>query len=158
MRMTKRTRRTGVSLLELIMVVTVMGIVAAIGSARFGRSMYANFGSQGDARTVGLAMQRAKREAIKTGDTHYIQFNAASPSAATQYNVVRRASGGDVVVEGPTTLNVDVQVIASTTEMDFNFEGEAGAAYTVNFNGNGRRWQISVIPITGAISVTDVSP
>lgn len=158
MRMAKRNQRTGVSLLELIMVITVMGIVAAIGAARFGRSAFANFGSQGEARTVALAMQRAKRDAIKTGDNHFILFDAASPNAATQYSVLRRGGAGNTVVEGPTVLSTDVQVIPSTTEMDFNFEGEAAGPYTVSLNGNGRDWLISVIPVTGAVAVAEVNP
>jgi len=154
----KRNRRRGMTLLELVMVVTVMGIVAVVGATRFGTSASANFGAHGEARALSLSMLRARRIAITTGDNHFIQFNAASPTAATQYNVMRRTGGGDVLVEGPYVLNEDVTVVASTTEMDFNFEGEAAGAYQVDFTGDGRNWQLNVVPITGAVVVADVTP
>lgn len=154
-----RHRRFGVTLLELVMVITVMGILAAIGTARFGRSAYANFGSQGEARKISLALLRAHRSAIKTGDDHFVQFNSASPTPATQFSVMRRASDNSTsVVEGPHALNEDVRVIASATELSFNFEGEAAAAYQVDFTGNGRNWRVNVVPITGAVTVSEVVP
>ncbi|HRX79808.1 MAG TPA: type II secretion system protein [Pirellulaceae bacterium] len=158
MHKTKRMRRSGLSLLELTMVITIMGIVAAIGSARFGRSAFANIGAHGDAQKVSLSMLRTKREAIKTGDNHYLLFNAANPTPATQYSVMRRGAGGNTLVEGPFLFSQDVQVIASVSEMDFNFEGEAAGSYQVNFNGTGRNWQLTVVPVTGAVIVTDVTP
>jgi prepilin-type N-terminal cleavage/methylation domain-containing protein len=154
----KLNRRPGVTLLELVMVITVMGIVAAIGAVRFGNSVEANFGSQGEARQLSLAMLRARRIAITTGDNHYIQFDAASPTAATQYSLMRRTGTGDVLVEGPHLLNDEVTVIPSAAAMDFNFEGEAAGAYQVDFNGNGRNWRLNVVPITGAVAVAEVTP
>ncbi|MDA1055504.1 MAG: prepilin-type N-terminal cleavage/methylation domain-containing protein [Planctomycetota bacterium] len=154
-----RTGRSGVTLLELVVVVTLMGILAAIGAARLGRSAFANFGSQGEARTLSLSMLRAERAAITTGDIHFIQFDAATPRAATQYNVMRRLTPGrDVLVEGPYILNKDVKVVATAAKMDFNFEGQAAAAYQVDFTGSGRNWRLNVVPITGAVVVTDVTP
>ena len=153
-----RDRRQGVTLLELVMVVTLMGILAAVGTSHFGRSALANFGSQGEARTLSLSMLRGRRSAITTGDDHFIQFDAVSPAAATQYNLMRRTGGGDILVEGPHILNRDVTVVPSAIEMVFNFEGEAAAAYQVDFVGNGRNWRLSVVPITGAVIVAEVTP
>ncbi len=150
----KRNRRPGVTLLELVMVVTVRGILAAVGATRFGNSVNANFGSNGEARTISLAMLRARRIAITTGDNHFIQFDAANP--ATQYSLMRRTGGGPVLVEGPFVFNDGVTVVASTTEMDFNFEGEAAGAYQIDFIGKGRDWRLNVVPITGAVSVAEV--
>lgn len=151
-------QRHGVTLLELVMVITLMGILAAVGTARFGRSAFANFGSQGEARGVSLAMLRAQRAAIKTGDNHFLQFNAVSPTAATQYSVMSRTGGGTALVEGPITFSTDVQVVPSALEMDFNFEGEAAGAYQITFSGSGRTWRLNVVPITGAVIVADVTP
>jgi prepilin-type N-terminal cleavage/methylation domain-containing protein len=153
-----RDRRQGATLLELVMVVTLMGILAVVGTAHFGRSALANFGSHGEARTLSLSMLRARRIAITTGDNHFIQFDAVTPAAATQYSLMRRTGSGDTLVEGPHILNEDVTVVASDAEMDFNFEGEASAAYQVDFTGSGRSWQINVVPITGAVAVAETTP
>ena len=156
--MNVKLRRRGMTLLELVMVVTLMGIIAAIGTARFGRSAFANFGAQGEARGISLSMLRAQRAAIKTGDNHFLQFDAVSPNAASQYSVMSRAGGGTTLVEGPFVFGTDVQVLASAAVMDFDFEGEAAAAYQVDFTGEGRNWRITVVPITGAVNVAEVSP
>jgi prepilin-type N-terminal cleavage/methylation domain-containing protein len=155
----ERKRRLGVTLLELVMVITIMGILAAIGTARYGRSAYANFGSQGEARTVSLVLLRAHRSAIKTGDDHFVQFNAVSPTRATQYSLMRRAGNGTTsLVEGPYVLNADVRVTSSAANLNFNFEGEAAAAYQVDFIGSGQSWRVNVVPITGAVVVSQVAP
>lgn len=155
----KRKPHPGVTLLELVMVITIMGILAAIGTARFGRSVYANFGSHGEARTASLALLRAHRSAIKTGDNHFLQFDAASPTPATRYSLMRLATDGTAsLVEGPHVLNPDVRVVASAAELHFNFEGEAAAAYQVDFMGNGRNWRLNVVPITGAVIVSEAVP
>ncbi len=155
-KMHRRTRREGVSLLELIMVITLMGILAAIGTARFGRSVYGNFGAQGEARTLSLAMLQAKRAAIRTGDNHRILLD--STTSATSYSVQRQVSGAWTTLEGPIALSEYVTISSNRAGLEFNFEGEAMFAYEVKCTGGGRDWQLDVVPITGTVTVTDITP
>ena len=55
------------SLLELMAVVTLMGIFATIAIARLGPTIFGDIGSQTDARRVGLVLLQAKRRAITAG-------------------------------------------------------------------------------------------
>jgi hypothetical protein len=70
---------------------------------------------------------------------------------------MRDASGTPTLVDGPKTLSSDVTVTASHTTLRYDFEGTAQAAYQVVVTGSERVWQLDVVPITGAVSVTPAS-
>jgi len=150
---TVKNQRRGVTLLELLVVVTLMGIFSTVVTMRFGRTLFAEFGTQSESRRISLAMLHAQRAAITTGANHYVEFDGTT---ATTFQVVRTT--GPTVVDGPTDLSSDITVTVSHTQMVFNFEGQALAAYVVDLVGVNRSWQIAVVPVTGAITVTDTSP
>jgi prepilin-type N-terminal cleavage/methylation domain-containing protein len=149
------TKRRGVTLLELLVVVILVGIFSSIVVMRFGRSLFSEFGAQSDSRIVSLALLQAQRAAIATGDNHYVEFDGTT---ATNFQIVRRGSGSDTVVDGPHDLSADVTITVSHTQMEFNFEGQALAAYVADLVGVDRSWQISTVPITGAVSVVETTP
>lgn len=148
-------QRRGVTLLELLVVVMLMGIFAVLVTMRFGRAMLSEFGSQSESRKVSLALLQAQRSSITAGDNHYLSFDGTT---ATSYQLMRRTGSGDVLVDGPHVFSTDVTVTVSHTVMEFNFEGQALAAYTVTILGVNRTWQASVVPITGAVSVVETTP
>jgi prepilin-type N-terminal cleavage/methylation domain-containing protein len=150
--MRSRSRR-GLTLWELLLCVTLMAIVAAIVAGRNGRQLIGTFGAEADARRVGLALLQAKRRTISTGTTHGVQFTSSGGNV-TSCSVVSIVSGVSSVVDGPITFTTDLVVTTSHTQMTYDFEGKAGAAYWVQMAGPNATWRIDVIPITGAISTT----
>jgi prepilin-type N-terminal cleavage/methylation domain-containing protein len=150
-----RSRR-GVTLLELLIVMTLIGIFASTVAMRFGRSLFAEFGSQGVARELSLALLACQRTSITSGDDHYVEF-LSSGGKITRYQIVRDVSGTPTIVDGPKNISSDVTVAASHTTMRYSFEGSASAAYWITITGLNRVWRIDVIPISGAISVTQTS-
>lgn len=150
--MNRRTNeRRGVTLLELLAVVTILGIFASITMMRFGRSIFADFGSQGEARAISLALLQAQRGAIKTGDNHYVEFDA---TAATSFSIFRAMDTGDRLVDGPHALQEDSTITVSSTKMEFTFEGRALGAYTVTLDGENWTWNLEVVPINGSLQTT----
>ena len=148
-------QRRGVTLLELLAVVTLLGIFAAVAITRYGRSVFGDFGSQAGARTLSLALLQTQRTAITSGDNHFLEFNAAT---ATSYSLQQRTGTGTVLIDGPHDLSSDMQVVVSHTVMEFTFEGQALAPYVITIAGENREWQVDVIPISGAIRVTETTP
>jgi Tfp pilus assembly protein FimT len=141
------------SLWELTVVATLMAIVAAIVVGRNGRSLIGNYSSQADARRVGLALLQAKRRAISTGVTHGVQLNSSGGSI-TSFSVVSIVGGIPTVVDGPTTFSSNLTVTSSNTQLTYDFEGKAGAAYWLQFAGPSVTWRIDVTPLTGTVSTT----
>jgi prepilin-type N-terminal cleavage/methylation domain-containing protein len=152
MRRQKQQRR-GVTLLELLVVVTLIGIFASTVAMRYGRSIFAEFGSQGTARQLSLALLASQRASIKTGDDHYVEF-LASGGRITSYRIMRDTGGVLTLVDGPTTLSTDVTVTVSNTTMRYNFEGGAQGSYWINIVGQARTWRVDVVPINGAVRVS----
>jgi prepilin-type N-terminal cleavage/methylation domain-containing protein len=146
-------RRRGVSLLELLVVVTLIGIFSSVAMARFGRSLFGDFGSQSDVRRLALALHRAQRLAIATGDNHYVELTA-SGGKTVGYQLYRRAGSGPVPVDVPQSFTPEVSVSATHTQMEFTFEGQALDAYRVRFSGPNRQWTLTVVPVTGLARVT----
>ena len=133
-----------------------MGIFASVVAMRFGRTLFSEFGAQATARELSLALLGCQRAAIRSGDDHFIQFTLAG-GRATEYRLLRDDGGSGALVDGPRPLSSDVTVTVSHATMRFTFEGAAAAAYQVTLVGRNRRWQIDVVPISGAIRVTDAT-
>lgn len=142
------------SLLELGVVATILSILAAVVVMRNGRTLLGNFGAQGEVRSLAIALSQAKRRAITGGNTHGVVFNVVSSKIAS-YSVVS-VNSGNTVVDGPYTLPVELTVTSSHTQMNFDFTGQAAATYWVLLTGANRQWRIDIVPVTGAINVTQV--
>jgi prepilin-type N-terminal cleavage/methylation domain-containing protein len=143
------------NLLELLVVLTLIGIFAAVAAARLGPSPLQNFGAGADARRLALDLVQARRRAIATGDNHYLEF-ASIGGNVVGYTLYRRLSGGGVqAVDAYRTFAQQETVTASHVQAEFDFEGAALAAYQITFTGPGRTWQVSVVPATGAARVTE---
>jgi prepilin-type N-terminal cleavage/methylation domain-containing protein len=151
-----RKPRRGVSLLELLVVVVLLGIFAATAAMRFGRTVLGEYGARGTARELSLALLTCQRAAIASGDDHYVEF-LSTGGEIVQYRLMRDVGGTPVLVDGPKNLAPDVTVTSSHPTLRFDFEGSAAANYTVSVSGTDRAWSISVVPITGATSVTQTS-
>lgn len=141
-------------MLELLAVVIILGIVATAVIPRVGRSVFAEFGAQAEGRKLSLSLLHAQRASIKTGDNHLVQFDGTT---ATSYQVLRRSGTDLLLVDGPYPISDDVTVTASSSEIEFTFEGQTAGLtpHTVDLVGENRSWQLSVIPITGSVSLQE---
>ncbi len=148
-------RRRGVTLLELLVVVTLMGIFASVAAARFGPTLFRDFGSQSDARRVSLDMLRAQRLAIMSGDNHYLEFTVNGSNTASGYQIFRLTSSGAEPADAYRAFTQDVAVTVSHPRVEFTFEGQGLAAYRVDLNGPNRQWVVTVVPINGAVRVVE---
>lgn len=148
-----RHQRRGMTLWELTAVVSLMAIVAAIVVGRNGRTLIGDLSSQADARRLGLALLQAKRRTIGTGIVHAVQLNSGG-SGISSFSVVSIVGGVPTVVDGPTPFATDLSVTSSHTQLTYDFEGKAAAAYWVQLAGPTVTWRIDVTPITGAVSTT----
>jgi hypothetical protein len=138
----------------LLAVLMLIAVFTAVAMARLGVEPLKNFASQSDARRLASDLIQARRRAISTGDNHYLEFTS-SGGAVTGYTVYRRLSGGGVAaVDAARTFVQQETVGVSHTQMEFNFEGAALAAYQVTFTGPDRTAQVTVVPVTGAVRVT----
>ncbi len=141
--------------MELVAVVTLLGILAGIAMFRLGTAGIGDFGAQGVARRIAIDMRLARRAAISTGDNHYLSFTVNGGNA-TDYRMYRKASGGDVTADAVRSLPEDVSVTVSATTVEFDFEGQALAAYQVTLTGPNRTFQLNVVPVTGVVRISEL--
>ncbi|MBM3999566.1 MAG: prepilin-type N-terminal cleavage/methylation domain-containing protein [Planctomycetes bacterium] len=150
----RQPRRRGVSLLELLVVVTLMGIFASVAAARFGPTLFGDFGSRSDARRVSLDLLRAQRAAIMTGDNHFLEFTTQG-GKTTGYQIRRVVESGSEPADAFREFTKEVAVTVSHPRAEFNFEGQALAAYQVRLAGKNRSWSVTVVPVNGAVRVVE---
>jgi prepilin-type N-terminal cleavage/methylation domain-containing protein len=149
-----RRAHHGVSLLELLAVVTLIGIFSSVVVMRYGRTLFGDFGSQSVARQLSLDLLTCQRAAIRTGDDHFLEFTLGG-TRAVSYRLMRDTGMATVLVDGPRTFATDVVVTVSQDRMRYNFEGAAAANYSITLVGQNRSTRIDVIPINGTIRVTE---
>ena len=123
----RRHKRRGVTLLELLVVVFFIGVLAAVAIGRLGKTALGDFGAEGDARRLSLDLAQA-----------------------------RRAAGGDVAVDEYRGFPSQAVVTVSHGQAEFNFEGQALAAYQITLAGPNRTWQADVVPVTGAVRISEL--
>ena len=149
-------RRRAFSFVELTAVVAILGVVALISVGRFASGTLQNCAAEGYARQIAVDMLQARRRTISTGDNHYLSLTE-SGGAVTSYVMWRRASGGDAIVDATKTTPFGVTVTASSSTLEFDFDGASLAAYMVTVAGPNRTWTITTTIATGAVATT-VSP
>ena len=99
---------------------------------------------------------QARRRAIATGDNHYVEFTT-SGGAATGYTLYQRVGGGGVQAVDEYRAFVQQETVnVSHSQAEFDFEGAALAAYQITFSGPDRTAQVTVVPVTGAVRVSEL--
>ena len=134
----------------------IFALLAAATLTRLGSSTLENLGAEGCAKKLALDIVQARRRTIATGDNHYLQLTVVA-AKVTEYSLVRRASGGDTVVEAVRQIPAGITVTASHTTLEFNFDGGALAAYSINVAGPQRTWGVSTVMATGAVRTIETT-
>ncbi len=148
--------RRGMSLLELLAVVTLLGIFSTAVVARYGRSLFGDSGVRSGARMLSLGILEAQRGAIRTGNTHAILFQGTS-SAVQSWSVIQiDPQGGRTLVDGPHEIPADYSLTVNTSEILFDFEGNGLDLLSAQFQGPNRRWELQVLPMTRMIQSQEV--
>lgn len=144
--------RRGLSLVELLATVVILGIVASAGIALMRLESAGNHGAQTTANTLAMDLQYARRQAITTGDEHYLALNYTG-SYITSYVVTRNGVGA---IDSVRTIPEDVQLTIDPEAKQapsFTFEGQATSSYDFNLQASGLKQQVSVIATTGRATV-----
>lgn len=145
------------SLLELVAVVSILGLLSLAAVTRFGHGAIQNTSAEGFTRKISLDLLQARRRTIATGDNHYLQLTTSGGNV-TSYVLFRRAAIGDTVVDEVKTVPNGVTVTASHTTLEFDFEGSALAGYTISIAGPNRSWLVTVITLPGTVDVAETTP
>jgi prepilin-type N-terminal cleavage/methylation domain-containing protein len=153
---TRRASRGAFSLLELLAVVTILGVLVAAGFATMTTDAVANHSAGIAARQLALDLEQARRSAISTGDEHFLQF-ALSGSNITGYTLRRSTGAGSTAADSYRAIPEHVTVTMSpsgATSPAMNFEGQAASSYTMTLTGPKQSWQVVVSAATGRPRVT----
>lgn len=153
-----RIPHNGVSLLELIAVVTLMGVLGTAILTRLSRDILGDSGARSEARKLSLGMLEAQRAAIRTGNSHGVAFNGTTANA-TSWSIIQVDSlGTETLVEGPNSLPTDLAVSVSQARIMFDFEGNGSTAFDARLAGPHRVWQLRVAPLTQMIDSREITP
>ncbi|QDT11429.1 prepilin-type N-terminal cleavage/methylation domain-containing protein [Planctomycetes bacterium K23_9] len=150
--------RRGLSLLELLVVVTLMSIFASAAFMRFGRDVFGDTGARSESRTMSLALLQAQRAAIRSGDDHGLLTDGPASKITSWTVVQRRQDNSTVVIDGPHVIPDELSVSVSHNEMWFDFEGNGSQMFDVKLSGPHRKFQLRVEALTRMIRTFEVSP
>ncbi|PQO25410.1 hypothetical protein C5Y96_24015 [Blastopirellula marina] len=140
-------RHQGYSLLELLAVVTILGLLAAIGATRLAPGIQGNVARGTDSFRTLMALRQARAAAIATGDDHRLRMISSS-GTITGFQI-ERLGGSTTIVEGPHNFSDEATILQSGSHATFNFQGEATVAPVLTFAGPDRTDRITVVAATG---------
>ncbi len=150
--------RSGLSLIELLAAMTLMGLFATAVASHFGRDVFGDTSSRGGARVLSLELLSAQRNAIRTGLSHGIEF-VGDDNDIRMYFKYKINPGNDVVRIGePITVPKDYRLSVNEKDVVFNFEGNGMTSFSSKFFGPNRGWTVEVSPLTRMISSNEFTP
>lgn len=144
-------RRQAVSLLELLAVMTLMGIFASVATMRLSRDVFGDTGARSEARRLSTGMLQAQRAAVRTGKPHVVVFHGSRHDVESWSIYQEENNGRRTLVDGPYEIRPEVEVSVDRQEIVFDFEGNGVPGAQVNLAGPHRRWRIQVMPLTRMI-------
>lgn len=142
------SRRYGMTLIELMLVVIIVGILTTVTLLRVGAGGLGRPGVQAVVRRIALDIRHARSLAITEGINHYVGFDPAG------YTIYRRESPTDEVVENYRTFPQGITRNISAFEFEFEPIGSALGAYQCDVIGFGVTYRVVVVIATGAVIVT----
>jgi type II secretory pathway pseudopilin PulG len=142
-------RRSAMTLFEIVAVVMIIGIMAAMTATRFGTNAVADVDASGFARRLALDCLQARRRAISTGNNHLLRFTITS-GKATQYILYSKVGATVTQMDDLHAVPANVTVTtAGTTDMEFTFTGATIAGYTITIASADRTKTVTVPMATG---------
>lgn len=141
------SRHHGYSLLELLAVVTILGLLAAIGAARLAPGVQGNVARGTDSFRTLMALRQARAAAIATGDNHRLRMLSTS-GTITGFQI-ERIGGTTSIIEGPHLFSGEATILQTGNDATFNFQGEATVAPVLTFAGPNHTNRITVVTATG---------
>ncbi|MHC2071042.1 pilus assembly FimT family protein [Bremerella sp. T1] len=139
--------RRGYSLIEMLAVVVILGILAAIGAVRLAPGLKDNLATETDSFRMLMALREARSAAISTGDEHRLRL-LQSGGTITGYQI-ERLGGSTTVVEGPHLFSGRAAISQTGSDATFDFQGQAIVAPVLTFVGPNRTDRITVVSATG---------
>lgn len=143
------------SLVELIVVVSLLGIFAGAAMMRLGRSTFGDTGAKFEASVLTNAISLAQASAVRTGQTHGVVLSR-SQAIGNVWSTVRRESGDIRHTIDEHLVHTDVEVVTQQSEVWFDFEGHGTAPFTVVFRGPNRQYKVDVVPFSQSVRVNEL--
>lgn len=139
--------KQGFSLLELLAVVVLLGILAAVGAARLSPGIQGNLANGTDSFRILMALRQARASAISTGDNHRVRL--LSTSGVISGFQVEHIGTVTTIVEGPYDFTPETSVTQTGGDATFDFQGLATVAPVLTFTGPDHTHRITVVAATG---------
>lgn len=140
-------RASGMTLIELLAVVMIVGILSTVVISRLGSGSLGRPGVNAAARRLALDLRHARSLAITKRINHYVRFDAAG------YTIYRRDTPTDVAVEARRTFPQGVTAAVTASDFEFEPTGAALASYQCDLSGSGVTYRVQVIGATGTSTV-----
>lgn len=143
--------RRAFSLLELLTVLTLIGLLSGMAVMRLGETAFATTDANGFAQRLARDLAQTRRRSIATGDDHSLSFSRSS-GIIVGYGIF-----DDVSTQLEETVPVpnSVTVTSASDVFTFDFGGAvtSGANNTIRVDGPEFYWTVTLYYATGSVVV-----
>lgn len=147
--------RRAFSLMELMMVLTIIGLLSGMAVMQLGDSAFATTDANGFAQRLARDFAQTRRRSIATGTDHSLSFTRSSGNIVS-YAIYDAAA---TQLEQSVVVPTSVTVTSASDVFTFDFAGAvtSGADNTIRVDGPEFYWNVSVYFATGSAVVTKVT-
>ncbi len=147
------------TLLELLVVLTIVGILSGMAASRFGEGALQQTAAEGYVRRLALDLRLARRASIATGDVCRLSMTSAAGNVVA-YRIFRQAAGGDIALDESVATPPGVTVTSDFAAWCFDFDGALTAASpsgAVRVDAPKSYWIVTLYGASGSIETARFS-
>lgn len=148
--------RRAFSLLEMMAVVTIVGLIGTMAALRWSDQAIASPAAHGFARKLAMSLQLARRQTICEGTSAAVVLSE-NLGVVTSFHLVRAASGGDEVTDTVISTPSGVTVSAPATRWEYDYSGSLttpASGGTITVSDGVSTWSLVINSVTGRVQIT----
>lgn len=153
----RRCATAGFTLVEVTSALVLTALFAAVASRNFQIGSVGAVRHEVEVQSLVMELQLARQDAILSGESRGLQFGRQGRQIVSVQSFAADLSGQKRLLGQARKFHADLtRVSVDRSSVEFSSEGHATGASQITLQTQHRQWDIAIVPLTGAVRVTEI--